>query len=208
MQSAYRTGHSTETALLRVHHDITYALDNNACVILLKLDLSASFDVIDHDIHFDRLQYSFGISGSALSWIRSYLTDRLLCVSIRSVHSDNMVLKHGVPQGSVLGPRLYSMFSKPVGNICKKHGMAYHCYADDAQIYQVIKPLDNWDDISDRLEACLFDIKSWMCTNMLKFNQDKTELIVFAPKHEVKVLLSYNLISMDIYLVNRPVFEI
>jgi hypothetical protein len=59
----------------------------------------------------------------------------------------------------------------------KKHGMAYHCYADDAQIYQVIKPLDNWDDISDRLEDCLFDIKSWMCTNMLKLNQDKTELI-------------------------------
>lgn len=80
------------------------------------------------------------------------------------------------------------MFSKPVGNICKKHGMAYHCYADDTQIYQVIKPLDNWDDISDRLEACLFDIKSWMCTNMLKLNQDKTELIVFAPKHKVKSL--------------------
>jgi hypothetical protein len=62
--------------------------------------------------------------------------------------------------------------AKLVGSICKKHGMAYHCYADDAQIYQVIKPLDNWD--------CLFDIKSWMCTNMLKLNQDKTELIVFA----------------------------
>ena len=77
--------------------------------------------------------------------------------------------------------------------------MAYHCYADDAQIYQVIKPLDNWDDISDGLEACLFDIKSWMCMNMLKLNQDKTELIV---------LLSYNLISMELYLVNRPVFEI
>jgi hypothetical protein len=82
MQSAYRTGHSTETALLRVHHDITYALDNNACVILLMLDLSSAFDVIDHDILFDRLQYSFGISGSALSWIRSYLTDRSQCISI------------------------------------------------------------------------------------------------------------------------------
>jgi hypothetical protein len=180
MQSAaYSTGHSTETALLRVHHDITYALDNNACVILLMLDLSAAFDVIDHDILFDRLQYSFGISGTALSWIRSYLTDRSQCVSIGSVHSDNMVLKHGVPQ--------ISIFSKPVGNIRKKHSMAYHCYAYDTQIYQGIKPLDN-GDISDRLKACLFDIKSWMCTNMLKLNQDKTELIVFAPKHKVKSL--------------------
>ena len=186
IQSAYRTGHSTETSLLRVHHDITYALDNNACVILLMLDLSATFDVIDHDILFYRLQYSFGIFGSALSWIRSYFTDRSQCVSIGSVHSDNMVLKHGAPQGSVLGPRLNSMFSKPVGNIFKKHGMAYHCYADNTQIYQVIKPLDNWDAISDHLEACLFDIKSWMCTNMLTLNQYKTELIVFAPKHKVK----------------------
>ena len=86
MPSAYRTGHSTETALIRVHLHITCALDNNACVILLMLDLSSAFDVIVHDILFDRLQYSFGISGSALSWIRLYLTDRSQCISIGSVH--------------------------------------------------------------------------------------------------------------------------
>ena len=54
--------------------------------------------------------------------------------------------------------------------------------------YQVIKPVDNWEDISDRLEACLFDIKSWMCMNILQLNQDKIELIIFAPKHKVKSL--------------------
>ena len=75
LQSAYRTGHSTETALLRVHHDITSALDNNSCAVLVMLDLSAAFDVIDHKILFQRLEYSYGISGPALAWIISYLTN-------------------------------------------------------------------------------------------------------------------------------------
>ena len=77
LQSAYHTGHSTETALLRVHHDITLALDNNTCAVLVMFDLSAAFDVIDHTILFQRLEYSYGISGPALAWIRSYLTIEL-----------------------------------------------------------------------------------------------------------------------------------
>ena len=67
LQSAYRTCHSTETALLRVHHDITLALDNNSCAVLVMFDLSAAFDVIDHPILIERLQYSYGITGQALT---------------------------------------------------------------------------------------------------------------------------------------------
>jgi hypothetical protein len=69
VQSAYRAYHSTETALLRVHHDISIALDKNCCAALLMLDLSAAFDMIHHNILQKRLEYSFGISGAALSWI-------------------------------------------------------------------------------------------------------------------------------------------
>jgi hypothetical protein len=69
-------GHSTETALLRVHHDIVSALDENSCVALVMLDLSAAFDVIDHDILIGRMEHSYGISGSALAWFRSYLSGR------------------------------------------------------------------------------------------------------------------------------------
>ena len=61
--------------------------------------------------------------------------------------------------------------------------MTYHCYADDTQVYMVIKPLDNWENYFSKLELCLSDISSWMSTNMLKLNQDKTELIIFTPKH-------------------------
>jgi hypothetical protein len=75
------------------------------------LDLSAAFDVIDHNILLNRLNYAFGISGDALSWIKSYLVDRTQRVAINLDHSDDMQLKYGAPQGSVLGPRLYCWFA-------------------------------------------------------------------------------------------------
>lgn len=184
LQSAYRTGHSTETALLRVHNDIVAALDQKCRAVLVMLDLSAAFDVIDHDILFKRLDYSYGVTGDALRWIQSYLSDRRQCVAIGSATSDDKILGFGVPQGSVLGPRKYCLYSKPIGEICRRHNLLYHCYADDTQIYMVIRPQNNWDTIAHSLEACLVDISAWMNANMLKLNQDKTELIVFAPKHQ------------------------
>jgi hypothetical protein len=74
------------------------------------------------------------------------------------------------------------MFSKPIGEICKRHNTLYHCYADDSEVYLVIEPIDSWTDIAVRLEACIADISTWMKINLLKLNQDKTELIIFAPK--------------------------
>lgn len=118
VQSAYQTSHSTETALLRVHHDLTLALDRNCCAVLLMLDLSAVFDTIDHSILLRRLEHSYGVSDSALLWFRSYLEGRTQRVAVGSVHSNSIQLNFGIPQGSVLGPRLYCMFSKPIGKIC------------------------------------------------------------------------------------------
>ena len=184
VQSAYRNRHSTETALLRVHHDITLALDGNACVALVMLDLSAAFDVIDHNILIERMEYAFGVTGPALSWIKSYLSSRSQQIAVGSTLSKEFLLHCGVPQGSVLGPRLYCMFSKPIGEICRKHDMCYHCYADDTQVYLIINPKDSWDNIADRLEQCLSDIENWMQNNILKLNQEKTELIIFTPKHK------------------------
>ena len=186
LQSAYRERHSTETALIKVHHDISVALDNNSCVILVMLDLSAAFDVIDHPILFNRLEHTYGVSGSALSWFKSYLAGRTQRVAIGPLKSDELLLPFGVPQGSVLGPKIYCMFSKPIGDICERNNMDYHCYADDTQVYFVINPTDTWESNSIKTEACLSDISSWMCQNMLKLNQDKTELIIFAPKRYSK----------------------
>ena len=77
LQSAYRPNHSTETALLRIVNDLLTAMDHNKICILTLLDLSAAFDTIDHQILLTRLQHSFGISGPALSWLSSYLTEHM-----------------------------------------------------------------------------------------------------------------------------------
>lgn len=116
-----------------------------------------------------------------------------MCVAIGDVVSHRKSTTIGVPQGSVLGPKLYCMFTKPIGEICRRHNMSYHCYADDTQVYITVKPQDDWKIFRERLEACLSDISNWMSSNMLKLNHDKTELIVFSTKHCVRDLSEISL---------------
>ena len=107
-QSAYKKFHSTETALLKVFNDIACELDDKKVVLLSLLDLSAAFDTIDHTILLNRLNISFGIQGTALEWFKSYLFSREQCVQIGSSFSEAAPLRFGVPQGSVLGPVLFT----------------------------------------------------------------------------------------------------
>jgi hypothetical protein len=183
VQSAYRKHHSTETALIKVQADITSALDKGSIVVLLMLDLSAAFDTIDHRILLQRFDQTFGIKGQALNWFKSYLEDRVQTVAVADTVSNDQRLDFSVPQGSVLGPKAYCMYTKPVGDIIRSHGLIHHCYADDTQLYVAIKPKDdNLCSIIARLETCVREVKIWMECNLLKLNDEKTELIVFAPK--------------------------
>ena len=141
LQSAYRRSHSTETALLKVQSDNLESLDNGCVTVLVMLDLSAAFDTLDHGILLHRFENLFGIPGAALGWIASYLRDRYLVVVIDGEHSDPVLLEHGVPQGSVLGPKEYTMYSKPLGAIIRRYGLCHHFYADDTQ-YISLKPKD------------------------------------------------------------------
>ena len=147
-QSAYRENHSTETALLHVKTDLLNALDNKEITCLVLLNLSAAFDTIKIDYLLNRLRYRFGTTGMALKWFKEYLTDRTQEVLIpdsnkhnnSQCHSIRKTLKSGVPQGSVLGLILFSLFVSPIGNICRKHNIQFHNYVDDNQNYITFRP--------------------------------------------------------------------
>ena len=149
------------------------------------LDLSAAFDTLDHGILLHRFENLFGISGAALGWIASYLHDRYLVVLIDGEHSNPVLLEHGIPQGSVLGPKKYTMYSKPLGAIIRRYGLCYHFYADDTQLYISFKPKDGaaQTDSLELIERCLMDIERWMRVNMLKLNSEKTGVVLFTSKH-------------------------
>ncbi|KAK2152371.1 hypothetical protein LSH36_330g03014 [Paralvinella palmiformis] len=186
LQSAYRRSHSIEAGLLKVQSDILESLDNGCVTVLVILDMSAVFDTLDHGILLSHFENVFGNSGSALKWIASYLPDRSQVVVIDSEHSKPVLLKYGVPQGSVLGQKKYTMYAKPLGAIIRRHELSYHFYADDTQLYISFK--SNEDAVKAQslslIENCLTDIEGWMRTNMLKLNNDKTEVMLFTSKHD------------------------
>ena len=112
-QSAYRQHHSTETALLRIVNDLLQVIDKGKSTILTLLDLSAAFDTLDHDILLGRLRNTFGVSDTALNWFHSYLHERKQVVSIGRSQSKEQNILYGVPQGSVLGPVLFVLYTTP-----------------------------------------------------------------------------------------------
>ena len=116
------------------------AVDESGGAILVLLDLSAAFDTIDHGKLLALLKSSFGVEDSALEWISSYLSGRKQSVLIDGVTSDDLHLKWGVPQGSVLGPILFTVYTTPLASIIRKHGLDFHLYADDTQLYIAFKP--------------------------------------------------------------------
>ena len=160
------------------------------------LDLSDAFDTIDHDILLLRLCNVYGITGNALDWFRSYLTGRIQRVVVEGSVSVDQEMDFGVPQGSVLGPRIYRMYTKPVSDIIQWRGLSHHSYADDTQLYMTMNHSNN--DLRDclaRIELCVSEIREWMNQNMLKLNDDTTELIVFTSKYKQDL---YNDLSITI----------
>ena len=111
MQSAYKAGHSTETALVRVKNDILTSVDKNQCVLLVLLDLSAAFDTVNHSTLLRVLQHRIGLGGTALMWCESYLRERTQAVAIRYSTVPSVELQRGVPQGSVLRPILFTIYT-------------------------------------------------------------------------------------------------
>ena len=116
-QSAYKQGVSTETALIKIKSDMDLIIHQGDGVLLVLLDFSSAFDIIDHDILFSRLEHLVGIQGPALMWIRSYISGRTQSVHIGDSKSKPVPLSIGVPQGSVLGPLLFLLYILPLKEI-------------------------------------------------------------------------------------------
>ena len=179
LQSAYRKHHSTETALIKIQSDILHALDSGRVAALVLLDLSAAFDTIDHSILIERLQKSLGILGDALTWVVSYLRRRNQQVLIGDTASAEVVIEYGLPKGSVLGPKLYSLYTKPLADVIRHHQLDMHFYADDTQLYVSFEnnAPEQHSTAVTRLNTCICDIRNWLANNMLKLNAGKTEVI-------------------------------
>ena len=187
-QSAYKRGHSTETALLCIKNDVHMAMSQGVPTALVLLDLSAAFDTIDHGILIKCLTDWFGLKDTALAWFQSYLRDRFQSIKVGHSLSKLFSLDFGVPQGSVLGPILFSLYTTPLSQVISSFkNIKYHFYADDTQVYIRLTPKDTATAF-DNLGSCLQKVQSWMDGHKLKLNPDKTEFIVFGSKTQRSAL--------------------
>ena len=134
-QSAYRKHHSTETTLLRITDSLRNICTTGHVTVLVSLDLSAAFDTLDHNILIDILNRHFNISDLALSWFRSYLSQRSQFVKMDNFSSSLTSLNSSVPHGSVLGPIFFSLYTSPMCSIIVQHDLLFPQFADDITLF-------------------------------------------------------------------------
>ena len=161
--------------------DALMAVDRCEVTLVGLLALLAAFDTVDHGIVLDRLQVAFGIQGTALSWIESFVRGRTQRVSFASSHSSSSPVTCGVPQGSVLGPVLFLLYMADVITIARRHDIGVHSCADDTELYQHSVTRMCVASIP-RLVSCIDNINRWMSSNQLKLNSDKIDFILLGTR--------------------------
>ena len=175
-QSAYRSHHSTETALLYITDSLRNICATGSAAVLVSLDISAAFDTINHPNMLHILEVYFHISGIALSWFQSYLSERKQFVKISCSSSTPVSLRFGVPQGSVLGPILFSLYTSPISEIIQKHDVLYHQFADDITLFTGASYLDPHPSLT-KISECITELNLWFSNNHLMLNPNKSEVM-------------------------------
>ena len=151
----------------------------------MTLDISAAFDTIDTSILLERMETYFGVTGRALQWIFSYLEQRKQTVMVDGVGSPVVTLPAGVPQGSVLGPVLFSAFIAPLADVIDSFHILHHQYADDTNLYHSFSTLDQRGCL-DHVSDCLNSVNNWFLTNGLLVNPGKSDSIFIGTSVRVK----------------------
>jgi hypothetical protein len=186
-QSAYTKFHSTESTLLSLHDHLIRAISNQKLTCLCLLDLSAAFDTIDHSILLNRLQNCFGIHDIALKWFTSYLSSRSFSVLSNGIKSPSLPVTCGVPQGSVLGPLLFIIYTTPLSSLLSASSISHHLYADDTQLFISFSP-QSFSSTIQSLQDTISAVANWMSANLLCLNQSKSEFMVIGlPKQLSKL---------------------
>ena len=180
---------------MRVVNDLLQASESGCVSILSLLDLSAAFDTIDFNILITRLRCTFGCSGTDLDWFFSYLSCRTQSV-FEGHESTPSILRCEVPQGSVLGPLLYTLYTHPLSAVICQSGLSYHFFVDDSQLHKSSVPSD-FPVLACCLKDCIEDVSEWMGDSKLKMNGDKTELMAIGTRSKLSQVIP-NLAPMSI----------
>ena len=199
----FRGKHNTSTALLQMFDVWLEALENKEISAAIMLDMSAAFDVVDHDILIEKLKL-YGVDSSSSEWIKSYLTSRSQKVYIDGAYSGVLDLEAGVPQGSVLGPLLYVIFTNDLPESVHDHlsesGAFFNthckscgdicCYVDDSTF---TTSGTNPEEIMKTIEVKYKAIKSYMTDNKLVLNTDKTHLLIMATPYQHRMYNNFGI---------------
>lgn len=193
MQSGFRKSHSTTTALLDVVDNILSAQDMGQGTLMALLDFSRAFDAINTKLLLSKMSY-YGFETDAIAWFSSYLSDRTQVVQLQDdnglyIKSKPSAVSRGVPQGSILGPLIFIMYTADVRDVIKH--CHFHLYADDIQVYVSCYPSDTSQAVAN-LNEDLENITAWSESNCLVLNPSKTKYMLFGSKNQIKLIDSHN----------------
>lgn len=170
-QSGFRPKHSCSTAMAKILDDIRVQFDDGDLTLLCLLDFSKAFDLVNHGLLCKKLRQLFGFTDSAVRLMSSYLEGRSQRVRGRDTSSKSKAVASGVPQGSVLGPLLFSLFVNDVFSVCSYVNV--HAYADDIQLY-LSSRIGLVEDLCFRINSDLSAITAWARNNCLSLNATKS----------------------------------
>ena len=182
-QNSYRDNFSTETLLVKLVDDILNGMESQEVTTLVALDLSAAFDTVDHDLLLVILKAHFGVDGTPLAWIKSYLDHRSFQVQVGTALSQSIDVPYTVPQENLLGPVLFICYISTLSDIIQDTSASMLGYADDHAVYKSFLPANEVSALKELMELTM-RIRNWMKGSFLKMNDSKTELVIFGTQSQ------------------------